>query len=129
MLVRKAFGFIRHILKILSAEPKKRFSYVLIHILFLALSFGLLYAIKYLYVGTFQDGNINLIVGILGLILAIAAIIPFILHGLIGQIVCVVMCLIFTFKRDGRIYSLLGFLISIISLAGIFLIIYLFLIK
>ncbi len=129
MLVRNAFNFVSHIVKILAAEPPKRFKYTIIHVIFLGVAFGLAYAIKYLYVGTFQDGNINLIVGILGLILAIAAIIPFILHGLVGQIVCVVTCLISSFKKDGRVYSILSILLALISLVCVFLITYFFLLK
>ena len=129
MLVRNAFNFVSHIVKILAAEPPKRFKYTIIHVIFLGVAFGLAYAIKYLIVGTFQDGNINLIVGILGLILAIAAIIPFILHGLVGQIVCVVTCLISSFKKDGRVYSILSILLALISLVCVFLITYFFLLK
>ena len=129
MLVRNAFNFVSHIVKILAAEPPKRFKYTIIHVIFLGVAFGLAYAIKYLYVGTFQDGNINLIVGILGLILAIAAIIPFILHGLVGQIVCVVTCLISSFKKDGKVYSILSILLALISLVCVFLITYFFLLK
>lgn len=129
MLVRNAFNFISHIVKILAAEPPKRFKYTIYHIIFLGVAFGLAYAIKYLIVGTFTDGNINLLVGILGLIVSIAAIIPFILHGLVGQIVCVVTCLISSFKKDGRVYSILSILLALISLVVVFLITYFFIIK
>lgn len=129
MLVRNAFNFISHIVKILAAEPPKRFKYTIYHIIFLGVAFGLAYAIKYLIVGTFTDGNINLLVGILGLIVTIAAIIPFILHGLVGQIVCVVTCLISSFKKDGRVYSILSILLALISLVVVFLITYFFIIK
>lgn len=129
MLVRNAFNFISHIVKILAAEPPKRFKYTIYHIIFLGVAFGLAYAIKYLIVGTFTDGNINLLVGILGLIVSIAAIIPFILHGLVGQIVCVVTCLISSFRKDGRVYSILSILLALISLVVVFLITYFFIIK
>lgn len=129
MLVRNAFNFISHIVKILAAEPPKRFKYTIYHIIFLGVAFGLAYAIKYIIVGTFTDGNINLLVGILGLIVSIAAIIPFILHGLVGQIVCVVTCLISSFKKDGRVYSILSILLALISLVVVFLITYFFIIK
>lgn len=129
MLVRNAFNFISHIVKILAAEPPKRFKYTIYHIIFLGVAFGLAYAIKYIIVGTFTDGNINLLVGILGLIVSIAAIIPFILHGLVGQIVCVVTCLISSFKKDGRVYSILSILLALISLVGVFLITYFFIIQ
>lgn len=129
MLVRNAFNFISHIVKILAAEPPKRFKYTIYHIIFLGVAFGLAYAIKYLIVGTFTDGNINLLVGILGLIVSIAAIIPFILHGLAGQIVCVVTCLISSFRKDGRVYSILSILLALISLVVVFLITYFFIIK
>lgn len=129
MLVRNAFHFISHIVEILAAEPPKRFKYTIYHIIFLGVAFGLAYAIKYLIVGTFTDGNINLLVGILGLIVLIAAIIPFILHGLVGQIVCIVTCLISSFKKDGRVYSILSILLALISLVVVFLITYFFIIK
>lgn len=129
MLVRNAFNFISHIVKILAAEPPKRFKYTIYHIIFLGVAFGLAYAIKYIIVGTFTDGNINLLVGILGLIVSIAAIIPFILHGLVGQIVCVVTCLISSFRKDGRVYSILSILLALISLVVVFLITYFFIIK
>lgn len=129
MLVRNTFNFISHIIKILAAEPPKRFKYTIIHVIFLGIAFALAYAIKYIIVGAFIDGNINLLVGILGLIVSVAAIFPFTLHGLIGQVVCVVTCLISSFRKDGRVYSILSILLALISLVGVFLITYFFIIK
>ena len=117
-LVVKAFNFVGHILKIIAADGSKRIKYALIHILFIGIAVFSMWLTKYLFIGTFEEGSIHLVAGILGIIVAIAFVIPFTLHGFIGQAVTVFMCLIGSIRKEERIYNILGFILAIASIVG-----------
>ena len=121
--LKPIFAFFDHLSKIIAANGTKRIIYSIIQAICIGIFIGLIWAFKYLWVGTLDTGDINFFVGIIGLFFTVLGLLLFLLPGFIWQIILFIVSLIASFKSDERVKNIIAFIISIISfiLAGVFL--------
>lgn len=112
------FRFIDHIIKMGSASGNKRILYALGNIVIMAL--GVLFAlcVKWLFTGI-DDGTVNFIAGLFGIILCIPLTILCFLQGFVAQVALVFIAGIGIFHRGERFGNFLSFLIAVGTIAAV----------
>ena len=98
--LKPIFAFFDHLSRIIAANGTKRIIYSIIQTICIGIFIGLIWAFKYLWVGTLDTGDINFIAGIIGLFCTVLGLLVFLLPGFIGQIILFIVSLIASFKSD-----------------------------
>ncbi len=111
--------FISHIGNMGAASGGKRVYYALMNIIWMAVGVAAAIGAKFLIEGTFYDGFINLILGIIGVIICIAVAVVSFLEGFLAQFVLVFMSGIGMRNPEERKGNAVAFVISLITSLGL----------
>lgn len=111
--------FIRHIGNMGAASGKKRVYYALMNIVWMAVGVAAAIGAKFLIEGTFYDGVINFVLGVIGAIICIVMAVVSFLEGFLAQFVLVFMSGIGMRNPEERGGNAVAFVISLITSLGL----------
>lgn len=112
-------NFLRHIRNMVAASGKKRVIYAITNIVVMALGVFFALCVKWCWTGTFVDGSMPFIGGLLGLIVTIPLTLLTFLQGFVAQFALVFITAIGIGNREERRPNVAAFLIALLTSVGL----------
>ena len=112
----KIINFIGYIAKISLSEGRKRVSYALLNIVLLVVAFFSLIGVRWSFNYML---NTSFVIGLLVLIITIAFLVYSSLMGVVSQIALLFVSLFGSFRKEGRKYNIIAFILALVSLSAV----------